>query len=122
MKFSCFSKVSPLALVVALAGCGRGGGGGSDDDSASNNTPDNACFKTFEGSCLTNAELAEAARQLTVVVRNEWHEQVDDSWGHNPDFASALKWPYELVNAYEGLTYLVLAYGEDAYDYWHHEK
>ncbi|MYF20723.1 MAG: S8 family serine peptidase, partial [Synechococcus sp. SB0677_bin_5] len=110
--YSLFSRaVSALPLLMLLAGCGGGGG-----DSASNSQAD-ACFKTHSGDCLTQSELAERARRLTLSATLSGVAGIDSYLREFTGFektSTAAKYPLEMINAYEALAYLELSRGPEA--------
>lgn len=97
---------------MLLAGCGGGGG-----DSASNSQAD-ACFKTHSGDCLTQSELAERARRLTLDATLSGLAGIDSYLreypGADEEYSTAAKYPLEMINAYEALAYLELSRGPEA--------
>ncbi|MDE0648616.1 MAG: S8 family serine peptidase, partial [Cyanobacteria bacterium MAG IRC4_bin_6] len=96
---------------MLLAGCGGGGG-----DSASNSQAD-ACFKTHSGDCLTQSELAERARRLTLSATLSGVAGIDSYLGRLAgveELSTAAKYPLEMINAYEALAYLELSRGPEA--------
>ena len=79
---------------------------GGSDNSASN------CFTIFDGDCLTNAELWETAREGARTIKAISHDRIDNTWGHYLEFANALKWTAEAVNAHQAAAHLLLVHGD----------
>ena len=132
-KVKSFPYPALLALpLILLTACGGGSGGGGGSTTANQPqspgpgspqqptppTPQQpeSCFNTATGECLTNAELGAAARRLAEARKDIYHDQVNDSWGHSPEMANALKWTSEKINAYQAAAHLVLAHGDASLD------
>ena len=133
-KVKSFPYPALLALpLILLTACGGGSGGGGGSTTANQpqspgpgNPPQQptpptpqqpeSCFNTATGECLTNAELGAAARRLAEATKDIFHDQVNDSWGHWPEMANALKWTSEKTNVYQAAAHLVLAHGDASLD------
>ncbi|MXX09793.1 MAG: S8 family serine peptidase, partial [Synechococcus sp. SB0667_bin_8] len=88
-----------------------------DPNSSVTNSQADACFKTHSGDCLTQSELAERARRLTLSATLSGVAGIDSYLRGFTGFeetSTAAKYPLEMINAYEALAYLELSRGPEA--------
>ena len=130
-----------LSLVL-LAACGGGGGGGSGggsggSDPASNpsteprppvadgggsggggeppprNRQTEACFRVFNGGCLTNAELEAKAQELAAEFKARREQSLLNAW-RTRERADSFLWYLERINVAEAQAHLELSRGGEA--------
>ena len=89
---------------------GRSGGGGEDD--LGFNRRSKACFRVFNGDCLTNAELGAKSQVLATEFKEEREQILIQAWRTRAK-ADSFLWPLERINLAEAQAHLALSRGRD---------
>ena len=95
--------------VVLLAACG-GGDGGVAAPPPPRRQPE-ACFRVFDGDCLTNAELGAKAQELATEFKARREQILNNTRGTRAD---SFLWYLERINVAEAQAHLELSRGGDA--------
>ena len=102
------AEPTPLVKADGSGSGDRSAGGGGDP--ASNRQP-GACFRVFNGHCLTNADLEAKAQESATEFKARREQILNKAWGTRAD---SFLWYLERINVAEAQAHLELSRGGEA--------
>ena len=102
------AEPTPLVKADGSGSGDRSAGGGGDP--ASNRQPE-ACFRVFNGHCLTNADLEAKAQESATEFKARRERILSNAWGTRAD---SFLWYLERINVAEAQAHLELSRGGEA--------
>ena len=104
-------SIEPTPPVEVETGSGGGSSGGGDG--YPQNRQPKACFRVFNGDCLTNAELEVKAQELADEFKARREQVLTDAW-ETRERADSFSWYLERINVAEAQAHLELSRGGEA--------